>query len=114
MFFYLISHCYMSVLKQPKQWCFKNLLQSVNLSVCRELVDKYPSPHTCVLLGDAYLAIQEPEKAIEVYEAALKRNPHDPILAKKIGSALVKTHNYGKAINYYEASLHQGGVQTLR
>ena len=38
----------------------------------------------------------QPEKAIEVYESALKRNPKDAALATKIGQALVKTHNYGK------------------
>ncbi|PVD35924.1 hypothetical protein C0Q70_02893 [Pomacea canaliculata] len=83
-------------------------------SCYRELVDKYPSPHTCLLLGDAYMSIQEPEKAIEVYETALKRNPKDAALATKIGQALVKTHNYGKAINYYEASLKSGGQVSLR
>ena len=38
----------------------------------------------------------QPEKAIEVYESALKRSPKDAALATKIGQALVKTHNYGK------------------
>ena len=38
----------------------------------------------------------QPERAIEVYEAALKKNPRDFGLASKIGQALVKTHNYGK------------------
>lgn len=28
-------------------------------SVYRELVDKNPSAHTCLLLGDAYMSIQE-------------------------------------------------------
>lgn len=34
--------------------CCINLLIS-----CRELVDKNPSAHTCLLLGDAYMSIQE-------------------------------------------------------
>lgn len=38
----------------------------------------------------------QPEKAIEVYEQALKKNPKDGALASKIGKALVKTHNYVK------------------
>ena len=41
----------------------------------------------------------QPERAIEVYEAALKKNPRDFSLASKIGQALVKTHNYGKVTN---------------
>ncbi|GFN94695.1 tetratricopeptide repeat protein 21b-like [Plakobranchus ocellatus] len=65
-------------------------------SCYRELAEKAPSTHTSLLLGDAYMDIQEPEKAIEVYESALKRNPKDASLATKIGQALVKTHNYGK------------------
>lgn len=40
---------------------------------------------------------RQPEKAIEVYETALKRNPRDGALASKIGQALIKTHQYGKA-----------------
>ncbi|XP_052258735.1 tetratricopeptide repeat protein 21B-like isoform X2 [Dreissena polymorpha] len=83
-------------------------------SCYRELVEKNPSPHTCLLLGDAYMSIQEPEKAIEVYESALKKNPKDGTLASKIGQALVKTHNYGKAINYYEAALRSTGQSFLR
>ena len=66
------------------------------LSQYRELCEKHPSPHTSLLLGDAYMNIQEPEKAIEVYEQAMKRNPRDSALASKIGQALVKTHQYGK------------------
>ncbi|XP_038077972.1 tetratricopeptide repeat protein 21B-like isoform X2 [Patiria miniata] len=80
----------------------------------RELVEKQPSPETSLLLGDAYLNIQEPEKAIEIYEAALKKNPRDSALASKIGSALIKTHQYTKAINYYEAALKTGGQAFLR
>ncbi|XP_033624164.1 tetratricopeptide repeat protein 21B-like isoform X1 [Asterias rubens] len=80
----------------------------------RELVEKRPSPETSLLLGDAYMNIQEPEKAIEIYESALKKNPRDSALASKIGSALIKTHQYSKAINYYEAALKTGGQSFLR
>ncbi|XP_041858520.1 tetratricopeptide repeat protein 21B isoform X2 [Melanotaenia boesemani] len=83
-------------------------------SCYREMVEKLPSPHTYLLLGDAYMNIQEPEKAIEVYEQALKKNPKDGALASKIGKALVKTHNYVKAINYYEAALKSEQQNFLR
>jgi hypothetical protein len=33
---------------------------------------------------------------------ALKRNPRDTTLAAKMGKALQRTHQYGKAINYYK------------
>ncbi|XP_035629240.1 tetratricopeptide repeat protein 21B [Oncorhynchus keta] len=83
-------------------------------SCYRELVEKLPSPHTYLLLGDAYVNIQEPEKAIEIYEQALKKNPKDGALASKIGKALIKTHNYVKAINYYEAALKTEQQNFLR
>lgn len=83
-------------------------------SCYRELVDKHPSPHTSLLLGDAYMSIQEPEQAIEVYEAALKRNPRDSTLASRIGQALIRTHNYNKAINYYEVAVKTGNQGFLR
>ncbi|KAL0963799.1 hypothetical protein UPYG_G00313730 [Umbra pygmaea] len=83
-------------------------------SCYRELVEKLPSPHTYLLLGDAYVNIQEPEKAIEIFEQALKKNPKDGALASKIGKALVKTHNYAKAITYYEAALKTEQQNFLR
>uniref|UniRef100_A0A8C9WIP1 Tetratricopeptide repeat domain 21B n=1 Tax=Scleropages formosus TaxID=113540 RepID=A0A8C9WIP1_SCLFO len=83
-------------------------------SCYRDLVERLPSPHTYLLLGDAYMNIQEPEKAIEIYEQALKKNPTDGAVASKIGKALVKTHNYIKAINYYEAALKSGQQNFLR
>ncbi|XP_019409134.1 PREDICTED: tetratricopeptide repeat protein 21B [Crocodylus porosus] len=77
-------------------------------SCYRDLVEQLPSSHTFLLLGDAYMNIQEPEEAIEVYEQALKKNPKDAALASKIGKALIKTHNYSAAIGYYEAALKSG------
>ncbi|XP_066572827.1 tetratricopeptide repeat protein 21B [Amia ocellicauda] len=79
----------------------------------RELCEDEPGPHTSLLLGDAYMKIQEPEKAIEVYEEALKRNKRDATLASKIGQAFVKTHQYNKAISYYEAALKNSGQDFL-
>ncbi|XP_053120307.1 tetratricopeptide repeat protein 21B isoform X2 [Hemicordylus capensis] len=83
------------------------------VSCYRDLVEKLPSSHTFLLLGDAYMNIQEPEEAIEVYEQALKKNLRDGALASKIGNALVKTHNYSKAINYYEAAMKTGQQKFL-
>nr|XP_031307440.1 tetratricopeptide repeat protein 21B isoform X1 [Camelus dromedarius] len=74
----------------------------------REIAERMPSPRSFLLLGDAYMNIQEPEEAIVAYEQALNQNPKDGTLASKIGKALVKTHNYSKAITYYEAALKSG------
>ncbi|XP_077010168.1 tetratricopeptide repeat protein 21B isoform X2 [Tamandua tetradactyla] len=74
----------------------------------REIAERMPSPRSFLLLGDAYMNIQEPEEAIVAYEQALNQNPKDGTIASKIGKALVKTHNYSKAITYYEAALKSG------
>ncbi|NXO03695.1 TT21B protein, partial [Rhinopomastus cyanomelas] len=71
----------------------------------RDLVAKLPSAHTFILLGDAYMNIQEPDEAVQVYEQALEKNPKDSALASKIGKALIKAHDYAKAISYYETAL---------
>jgi len=80
----------------------------------RDLVAMNPTPHTYLLMGDAYMRIQDPEKAISVYEQALQKNPTDSVLARKIGKALVKTHDYKKAILYYESALKNGAQHELR
>lgn len=62
----------------------------------RELASQQPGIQSALLLGDAYIGILEPDKAIEIYETALKKNPRDATLASKIGQALVRTHHYNK------------------
>ncbi|NP_001085105.1 tetratricopeptide repeat protein 21B [Xenopus laevis] len=79
----------------------------------RELCEQQPGPHTSVLLGDALMNIQEPEKALEVYNEALHKNPQDASLANRIGQALIKTHQYKKAVNYYEAAQKISGQDFL-
>ncbi|XP_003794524.1 tetratricopeptide repeat protein 21A isoform X1 [Otolemur garnettii] len=79
----------------------------------RELCEHLPGPHTSLLLGDAFMNIQEPEKALEVYDEAYRKNPHDAFLVSRIGQAYVKTHQYAKAINYYEAAQKISGQDFL-
>ncbi|XP_028826329.1 tetratricopeptide repeat protein 21B isoform X2 [Denticeps clupeoides] len=71
----------------------------------REICEVHPGPHAAVLLGDAFMKIQEPEKAIVVYHEATEKAPRDPTFARKMGQALVKTHQFEKAIAYYEKAL---------
>ena len=71
------------------------------------MVENCPGPKTYSMLGDAYIAIQEPERAIEAYEHSLRSNASDKNLARKMGRALVKTHQYEKAIEYYEHIIKQ-------
>lgn len=79
----------------------------------QELCEHLPGPQTSLLLGDAFMNIQEPEKALEVYDEAYRKNPHDASLISRIGQAYVKTHQYTKAINYYEAAQKISGQDFL-
>lgn len=77
----------------------------------RQLVETNPTTDNLLMLGDAYLAIQEPEQAVETYEHALKKHPKDPKIACKLGKVLVKTHQYGKAIKSYREAGPDGCVE---
>ncbi|KAJ3038612.1 Tetratricopeptide repeat protein 21B [Rhizophlyctis rosea] len=77
----------------------------------REIVERQPTVENCLLLGDAYMNIQEPEKAIAVYESALDSKIEGSILASRLGKAWVKTHDYAKATAYYESALAREGAE---
>ncbi len=49
--------------------------------------------------------IQEPEEAIQYYERALERQSEDINLVREVGKALVMTHDYARAVKYYETRL---------
>ncbi|XP_054157238.1 tetratricopeptide repeat protein 21B-like [Oppia nitens] len=80
----------------------------------REILDKKPTTQSFLMLGDAYMNILEPERAIEIYEQALKKNPKDWILTRKVGQALIKTHFYEKAVTYYKAAIKTSGQNAFR
>lgn len=71
----------------------------------KELVQNNPGPDSFIMLGDAYMSIQEPDEAVEAYRQAVLQDPMDPMLASKLGRAYVKTHQYKKAISYYKDSI---------
>uniref|UniRef100_A0A0N4UKG1 Probable UDP-N-acetylglucosamine--peptide N-acetylglucosaminyltransferase SPINDLY n=1 Tax=Dracunculus medinensis TaxID=318479 RepID=A0A0N4UKG1_DRAME len=84
-------------------------------AICyKQIIERNPSPAAYILLGNAYMSIQEPAKAIEVYETALKNNPKNDELAEKIGQAYVQCHLYNRAVNYYEAALKSGHKSRIR
>ena len=91
----VLAKIYLTQMNDKRQYikCYKTMLE------------KSPAPRTQVLLGDAYMYIQEPERAIEAYEEALRMNPDDHALTLLIGRALVKTHEFTRAIEYYEDAL---------
>lgn len=72
----------------------------------RELVANCPGPSSYLMLGDAFMSIQEADDAIEAYKQAHKHNPRDALLASKLGRAYVKTHQYKKAISYYQEAIN--------
>lgn len=81
----------------------KNKKDRLAFAQCfRELVDNCPGAESSIMLGDAYMSIQEPERALEAYKAALKQSPRDALIARKLGKAYVKTHQFAKAIGYYK------------
>ncbi|XP_024883168.1 tetratricopeptide repeat protein 21B-like [Temnothorax curvispinosus] len=81
----------------------------------RELVEHCPGPRTYSMLGNAYMSIQEPERAIEAYERALSQNPINKVeIANEMGKALVKAHQYAKAISYYKDIVKQDNCAALK
>ncbi|KAI2804077.1 Tetratricopeptide repeat protein 21B [Blomia tropicalis] len=75
----------------------------------REISDQIASTQSHLMLGDAYMYILEPEMAIEIYEQALKKNPKDYFLIRKVGQALIKAHFYDRALTFYKAAIKTSG-----
>ncbi|KRT82678.1 Anaphase-promoting complex subunit 3 protein [Oryctes borbonicus] len=75
------------------------------LKCYEEMIANMPGSDSFVLLGDAYMNILELDKALEAYEEALKLQPTDPFLTKKMGEALVTTHNFQRAVAYYKDTI---------
>ncbi|ETN71451.1 tetratricopeptide repeat protein [Necator americanus] len=87
----------------------------VMFTMCyRELLQTAPTSATYALLGDAYMSVQEPEKAIESYETALKMSNKDMALTEKIGEAYVLCHLYSKAVNFYESVMNSTKDKRMR
>jgi tetratricopeptide repeat protein 21B len=76
----------------------------------QELATELKSVHGYTLLGQAYMRVQEPERAILSFERALLLEPENPTLASRIGRTLVMTHDYARAAQYYEAAAAKSGV----
>jgi tetratricopeptide (TPR) repeat protein len=49
--------------------------------------------------------IQEPEEAIQYYEKALEKDPENILLIREVGYALAMTHDYERAITFYQETL---------
>ncbi|XP_018326606.1 tetratricopeptide repeat protein 21B [Agrilus planipennis] len=84
------------------------------LNCYKEVVHNSRSAEGYVLLGDAYLNILEPEEAIKAYEKALKVSPNDPNLTSRMGKALVLTHRYKKACEFYKSAIKSTDNKALK
>jgi len=70
-----------------------------------EILDAKSSVDNFKMVAQALMDIQEPEEAIMYYERALERQREDVTLVREVGKALVMTHDYSRAIKYYETRL---------
>ncbi|XP_075778959.1 tetratricopeptide repeat protein 21A isoform X3 [Pelodiscus sinensis] len=74
-----------------------------------ELCEQLPSPHTSILLGDAYMNIQE---AINYYEVALKMSTQD-FLCHDLAELLLKLKKFNKAEKVLNQALDHDSVNNL-
>ncbi|XP_055340616.1 tetratricopeptide repeat protein 21B-like [Paramacrobiotus metropolitanus] len=66
-----------------------------------------------VMLGEAYLRVPQPTKALQVIQSAMKLDPDNPVLEATMGQFYTKTHLFANAVNYYEAAVKKGN-RTVR
>lgn len=72
-----------------------------------EILDAKSSVENFKMVAQALMDIQEPEEAIQYYERALERQSEDTNLVREVGKALVMTHDYNRAVKYYETRLQE-------
>ncbi|XP_023169714.2 tetratricopeptide repeat protein 21B-like [Drosophila hydei] len=80
----------------------------------KELVEARPEPRSYLMLGEAYLSIQESDMAIDAYRKACSICPTNALLARKLGRSYVKTHQYTKALKYYHEAIQNPGYSALK
>jgi tetratricopeptide repeat protein 21B len=72
-----------------------------------DIIDSSPSLENYKLLGDALLHINEPEDAAGVFEKAHELNPSHEGIIRDLGRAYSLSHEYGKAIAFYERKIKE-------
>ncbi|KAL4503354.1 hypothetical protein ABPG72_000960 [Tetrahymena utriculariae] len=70
-----------------------------------DLIEIDPSFDNYKMLGDALMKIREPEEASRAYEKAALIKPDDEQIIQLLGLSLCQTHDYNKALTYYENAL---------
>ena len=79
----------------------------------REIVDHKPTVEACLLLGDAYMHIHEPEKAVIAYQNALQIKGNISLCQVKIGQALTAMHEYERAVKFYQSAASNFSLDDL-
>lgn len=74
-----------------------------------DIAEAHPEASQFIMLGEALMRVQEPERAIGAFERALERTPRDADLASRVGRALVASHDYARAVDFYEAACRGEG-----
>ncbi len=71
-----------------------------------KVIDESTAPNSWrVELGEAYLLNGEPERAMQVWEQQLKMEPGNPILYRRIASALIRQRRFDTAIDIYKRGM---------
>jgi tetratricopeptide (TPR) repeat protein len=74
----------------------------------KQLVAQDGSAKNYYALGEAYLRILQPESAVDALEAAYRLDPMvNSRLRTRIGRALIATHEYHRAIDFYESNIKE-------
>ncbi|XP_032512890.2 tetratricopeptide repeat protein 21B-like [Danaus plexippus] len=83
-------------------------------SCFKDIVNNHPMVDAHTMMGDAFMSIHEPNQAAASYDVALKGNPKDIRLIKKMGTALLKMHEYDKLTQHYENAIRTLNDDELR
>ncbi len=84
----------------------KHIMDRRLYSYCySEIVDNFNTFDNLKLGGHAMMNINSPDEAVIYYEKALFQKENDPIVLRDLGRALIQTHDYKRAMNFYIDSL---------
>lgn len=100
------NRSFLQAKKKQAQIYLDELKDRNNYTRCYlEILDADASVSNYKMVAQALMDIQEPEDAIQFYEKALELDPDDTNLVREVGKALIMTHDFKRAVKYYETCL---------